>query len=170
MSDPNYITPRGLDRLLREINWLEKEERPRMVDEVEYAASLGDRSENAEYIYGKKRLRRIDSRRRYLIQRFEKVRVVDPAEMKGDKVNFGATVVLADEEGVEKTWRIYGEDEVDIAKGVLSWKSPIAIAIMGKEAGDEVTFKAPGGNREIEIVSVCFEPVEPLPEDLTFQL
>lgn len=171
MSDPNYITPRGLDRLRREIEWLEQEERPKIVAEVEYAASLGDRSENAEYIYGKKRLRRIDSRRRFLIGRLEKVRLVDPTLVaRKDRVAMGATVVLADEDGNEKTWRIYGEDEVDIENGVLSWKSPIALAILGKEEGDAVTFKTPGGKREVEIVSVRYEAVEPLPEKLDFQL
>ena len=167
---PNYITPRGLERLKREIDWLEKEERPRIVDEVEYAASLGDRSENAEYIYGKKRLRRIDSRRRLLIKRLQSVRVVDPATQSGDRVSFGATVVLADEDGNEKTWKIYGEDEVDVDNGVLSWKSPIAKAIFGKEEGDAVVFRAPKGVREIEIVEVRYEPCEPLPDDLDFQL
>ncbi len=167
---PNYITPNGLQRLTRELEWLEKEERPKIVAEVSYAASLGDRSENAEYIYGKKRLRKIDSRRRYLIGRLEKVRLVDPADISGDTVKFGATVVLADEEGEEKTWRIYGEDEVDVEGGVLSWRSPIATAIMGKEAGDGVSFRAPGGVREIEIVEVSFEAQEPLPADLAFKL
>jgi transcription elongation factor GreB len=167
---PNYITPNGLEKLTRELQWLEKEERPRIVAEVSYAASLGDRSENAEYIYGKKRLRKIDSRRRYLIGRLEKVRLVDPKDISGDEVKFGATVVLADEDGVEKTWRIYGEDEVDVEGGILSWRSPIARAIMGREAGDGVTFKAPGGVREIEIVEVSYQAQDPLPADLSFKL
>ncbi|MCB9676602.1 MAG: transcription elongation factor GreB [Alphaproteobacteria bacterium] len=167
---PNYITPNGLARLTRELEWLEKEERPRIVAEVAYAASLGDRSENAEYIYGKKRLRAIDSRRRFLIGRLEKVRVVNPADISGDTVKFGATVVIADENGDEKTWRIYGEDEVDVEGGILSWRSPIANAIMGKEEGDGVAFQAPGGKREIEIVSVAYEPQGPLPDKLEFKL
>ncbi|MEZ4316599.1 MAG: GreA/GreB family elongation factor [Myxococcota bacterium] len=167
---PNYITPNGLERLRREILWLEKDERPRIVAEVAYAASMGDRSENAEYIYGKKRLRAIDSRRRFLIGRLEKVRVVEPTAITGDTVKFGATVVLADEEGLEKTWRIYGEDEVDVEAGVLSWRSPIATAIMGKSEGDAVTFQAPGGKREIEIVAVSYDPQVPLPEVLEFKL
>ena len=170
MSHPNYITPNGLDRIRRELLWLEKEERPRVVREVSYAASLGDRSENAEYIYGKKRLRKIDSRRRFLIKRLEKARPVDPAQMSGPKVRFGATVVIEDEAGREQTWRIYGEDEVDVEGGVLSWRSPLAQALMGKEEGDGVTFRAPGGVREIEIVEVRYEPQAPLPEVLRFTM
>lgn len=167
---PNYITPNGLERLRREIAWLEGTERPKIVAEVAYAASLGDRSENAEYIYGKKRLRKIDSRRRFLIKRLESVRLVDPAIMSGEVVKFGATVVLEDEDGNEQTWRIYGEDEVDVEAGILSWRSPIARAIMGKAEGEAVTFQAPGGRREIEIVEVSYHPQEPLPEDLDFKL
>ncbi len=167
-SPPNYMTPQGYERIRRELQWLETEERPKVVKEVAYAASLGDRSENAEYIYGKKRLRQIDSRRGYLLKRLQKTQLVDPATQKGPVVRFGATVVLADEEGVEKTWRIYGEDEVDVDKGVISWRSPIAQAILGKEEGDGARFRAPGGMREVEIVEVRYEPCEPLPDDLDF--
>lgn len=167
---PNYITPNGLERLRREIDWLEKEERPGIVAEVQYAASLGDRSENAEYIYGKKRLRKIDSRRRFLIKRLEKVRLVDPGQMSGEIVKFGATVVLEDEEGEERTWRIYGEDEVDVEAGILSWQSPIARAIMGKPEGEAVAFQAPGGRREVEIVEIRYEAQRPLPDDVEFKL
>ena len=169
MSDhPNYITPYGYEHIRRELSWLEHEERPRVVAEVSYAASLGDRSENAEYIYGKMRLRQIDSRRRFLVKRLEKARLVDPATLSGEVVRFGATVVVADEEGEERTWRIYGEDEVDVAKGILSWRSPLAQALMGKEAGDGVRFQAPSGMREVEIVDVRFEPCPPVPNDLEF--
>jgi transcription elongation factor GreB len=168
MSDPNYITPSGYERMRRELDWLERSERPRIVAEVAYAASLGDRSENAEYIYGKKRLREIDRRRSFLLKRMEKMRLVDPATLSGDIVRFGATVVLTDEDGDEKTWRIYGEDEVDVAKGILSWKSPIARAILGKSAGEAARFEAPGGQREVEIVEVRYEPAPPVPDDLDF--
>ncbi len=170
MSHPNYITLNGLERIRRELLWLEKEERPRVVSEVSYAASLGDRSENAEYLYGKKRLRKIDSRRRFLIKRLEKARPVDPAQMSGDTVRFGATVVIEDEDGEQQTWRIYGEDEVDVEAGVLSWRSPLARALMGKTEGDSVSFSAPGGTREIELIEVSFEPQEPLPEVLRFTM
>jgi len=167
-SPPNYMTPRGYECIRRELEWLEGEERPKIVKEVAYAASLGDRSDNAEYRYGKKRLRQIDGRRGFLLKRLGKTQLVDPATQTGPMVRFGATVVLADEEGVEKTWRIYGEDEVDVDGGVISWRSPIAQAILGKEEGDEARFHAPGGWREVEIIEVRYEPCAPLPDDLAF--
>ena len=166
MSRPNVITKVGLDRIRRELQWLQKVERPRMVEEVAYAASLGDRSENAEYKYGKRRLREIDRRMRFLIGRMDHVQVVDPALQAGPKVLFGATVVVIDEDEREATWRLYGEDEVDVEAGILSWKSPIGRALMGKEAGEEVVFRAPAGLRELEIVDVRYEPQEPLAEGL----
>jgi transcription elongation factor GreB len=166
-DEPNYITPTGYERLRRELLWLDQEERPRVTAEVSYAASLGDRSENAEYIYGKKRLREIDSRRRFLVKRLEKARVVDPAQVMGPVIRFGATVVLEDEKG-ERTWRIYGEDEVDVERGILSWRSPIARAILGKKEGDSARFEAPGGQREVEILEVRYEPAPELPEVLDF--
>ena len=165
---PNYITPYGYERMRRELLWLDHEERPRVVAEVSYAASLGDRSENAEYIYGKKRLREIDRRRRYLVKRLEKARMVDPSTLSDEVVRFGATVVLEDENGEERTWRIYGEDEVDVHAGILSWRSPLARALMGKEAGDAARIHAPGGVREVEIVEVRYEPVPEVPADLKF--
>lgn len=168
MDDPNYITGFGYERLRRELDWLDRVERPRVTAEVSYAASLGDRSENAEYIYGKKRLREIDARRRFLVKRLEKARLVDPSILSGTIVRFGATVVLADEKGDERTWRIYGEDEVDVAAGILSWKSPIARAIFGKNEGDTARFEAPGGLREIEIVSVSYEAAPIFPEHWDF--
>ncbi len=166
MGEPNYITPVGLERLTREIDWLQKAERPRIVREVTFAASLGDRSENAEYIYGKRRLREIDSRLRFLIGRLDNIVVIDPGAGKGPAVRFGATVVLADEQGDQRTWRIYGEDEVNLERGVLSCRSPIARALMGKTAGHDVKFEAPGGKREVELIEVRWEAQEPLPVDL----
>jgi transcription elongation factor GreB len=169
MSDePNYITPRGYERIQRELDWLERTERPRIVAEVSYAASLGDRSENAEYIYGKKRLREIDRRRGFLLKRLERARLVDPATQTGDVVRFGATVTLEDEHGQTRTWRIYGEDEVDVEGGILSWKSPIARALAGRREGDTARFEAPGGVREVEVVEVRYEPCPPLPEHIDF--
>lgn len=131
---------------------------------------MGDRSENAEYIYGKKRLRKIDGRRRFLVKRLEKARPVDPMDVDSDVVRFGATVVVEDEEGLEATWRIYGEDEVNVEAGILSWKSPLAKAILGKKEGDDATFRAPGGNREVVVVRVSYDPQEPLGDDLRFSL
>ncbi len=151
------MTPRGFERLRRELEWLDHEERPRIVAEVSYAASLGDRSENAEYIYGKKRLREIDARRTFLVKRLERARVVDPASIDATVVRFGCTVTVADENGAEKTWRIYGEDEVDVEAGILSWKSPLARALHGKGEGEVARFEAPGGLREVEIMAVRYE-------------
>ncbi len=165
---PNYLTLMGIERIRRELLWLEKEERPRIVAEVAYAASLGDRSDNAEYRYGKRRLRHIDSRRRFLIKRLEIARPVDLSLLGGSVVNFGATVVVADEEGDEKTWKLYGEDEVDVEAGVLSWRSPVGLALLGKQEGDEVVFQAPAGKRTLELIEVRYEPQEPLPDDLDF--
>lgn len=166
MGDPNFITPVGLERIQRELAWLQKSERPRITREVTFAASLGDRSENAEYIYGKKRLREIDARMRHLIGRLDNVQIVNPALIKGTQVRFGATVTIVDEDGAEKTWKIYGEDEVNIELGILSCKSPIAKALIGKQEGDSVKFLAPGGTREVEITRVIYEPQPPLPDDL----
>ena len=168
MPDPNYITPRGLALLRAELSWLERTERPKIVAEVAWAASLGDRSENAEYHYGKKRLRQIDARRRFLLKRLEIARPVDPLAVGGNTILFGATVVLADENGDERTWFIYGEDEVDVDNGILSWRSPLGRALMGKEEGDEVSFHAPGGRRELEVVDVRYEPCLPMPDPLEF--
>jgi len=167
VSTPNYVTPNGGERLRREMEWLQREERPHVVREVTEAAAQGDRSENAEYIYGKKRLRAIDKRMRFLMGRLGNVIVVDPAEQDGIRVLFGATVVIANEEGEERSWRIYGEDEVDVDRGILSWKSPLGRALLGKEEGDEVTYRAPGGMHAVEIVAVRYEAQEPLGE-LTF--
>lgn len=168
MSRQNVITRRGLAKILSEIAWLQKVERPRITAEVSWAASLGDRSENAEYIYGKKRLREIDRRMRYLIGRLDHVVEVDPAaqaQRAGDSIAFGATVEIALEDGTERTYRLFGEDEVDVERGILSWKSPIARALLGKEEGDEVTYQAPGGPRSLEVLAVRYEPQDPLPED-----
>ena len=164
MANPNYMTPRGVMRMQKELHWLDSVERPKVVAEVAYAAALGDRSDNAEYRFGKGKLRQIDGRRTFLVKRLRIARVVNPIQVLGDKVKFGATVIVEDEKGEEKTWRIYGEDEVDVARGIISWKSPLAKALMGKEGGDSVTFKAPGRVRELELLDVRFEEQEPLEE------
>jgi transcription elongation factor GreB len=166
LSNINYITQRGMDRILRELNWLRKDERPRITAEVSWAASLGDRSDNAEYRYGKRRLRKIDGRIHFLIGRFDNVIAVDVSKQSGDRVLFGASVLVEDMCGDKVTWRIYGEDEVNIDLGILSWRSPLARALIGKEAGDEVRYLAPGGGRSVEVLEVTFVPQEPLPEGL----
>ena len=154
---PVYISPAGYKRILDEYQWLLKSERPRITAEVAYAASLGDRSENAEYIYGKKRLREIDSRLRFLGKRLEVMEVVDPTQFKGEIVRFGATVEIEDEDdGAVSRWTILGEDEVDTANRVISYVSPVGKALMGKKVGDAVAFDTPGGRREVTILSVTF--------------
>jgi transcription elongation factor GreB len=155
-----------LERIRRELAWLQKVERPRMVREVAYAASLGDRSDNAEYKYGKGRLREIDRRMRYLMGRLDHVQPIDPAAQTGESIKFGATVVVADEEGVEQTWRLFGEDEVAVEHGILSFKSPLGGALLGKREGDEVQFDAPRGRRVLEIVTVRYDAQPPLREGL----
>ncbi len=154
---PAYITPRGHQALLDEYTFLMKDERPRITREVQYAASLGDRSENAEYQYGKKRLREIDRRLRYLQKRLEGVEVVDPTQYHGlDVVRFGATVVVEDEAGDEKTYEIVGKDEIDANAGRISYQSPLGKALIGCGEGDEVRFTAPGGSRMLALVAVSY--------------
>ena len=153
----NYITANGLLRIQRELHWLQTVERPKITREVGEAAAMGDRSENAEYIYGKKRLRQIDGRMRYLMSCLNKIEPIEIGLIRADKVLFGATVTVEDEEGVAKTWRIYGEHEVDVDKGILSWISPLGRALMGKQVGDGVRFKAPSGWRELEVVDLRYE-------------
>lgn len=156
VSDPNYITPEGARKLTEELQHLRSVERPRTVQEVADAAAQGDRSENAEYIYGKKRLREIDRRLNYLAKRLDKAVLVDPKQQKGDKVFFGATVEIEDESGTRSTYVIVGEDETDSARGRISWRSPVGRALLGKRAGDAVLVRRPAGETEIEIVSVRY--------------
>jgi len=153
---PVYITPEGYKKIVEEYNWLHSTERPRITAEVSYAASLGDRSENSEYLYGKKRLREIDKRIHFLRTRLEKIEPVDPAQFTGDSVLFGATVVIEDEDGREQTWTIRGEDEVDMAAKVISYVSPLGRALIGQQVGDTVRFLSPGGERELTILSVRY--------------
>ncbi|MFZ5478678.1 MAG: transcription elongation factor GreB [Myxococcota bacterium] len=153
---PSYISPAGHKRIVDEYNWLLHKERPRITAEVAYAASLGDRSENSEYLYGKKRLREIDKRLHFLLKRLESMEVVDPTKFTGDTVRFGATVEFEDENGEAQTWTILGEDEVDTEKRVISYVAPLGRALMGKSVGDSVTFETPKGKREVVILSVAF--------------
>ncbi|WP_394837870.1 transcription elongation factor GreB [Pendulispora rubella] len=155
MADPNYITKEGAKRLQDELGYLRSQERPKVVQEVADAAAQGDRSENAEYIYGKKRLREIDRRMRFLTKRLEAVQVVtEPAST--DRIFFGATVEVEDEEGVRASYRIVGEDEIDLKRGHISWRSPIGRALLKKEEGDVVTLRRPNGEIELTIVSVRY--------------
>lgn len=153
---PVYITPAGYKKIVDEYNWLHTTERPRITAEVAYAASLGDRSENSEYLYGKRRLREIDRRLHFLRTRLEKIEVVDPSAYSGGTVRFGATVDIEDEDGEAQTWTIRGEDEVDMEHHVISYVSPLGQALLGREDGDTVTFQSPRGRREVTITGVRY--------------
>lgn len=156
MSQPNYITPHGVQKLKEELEYLLKEDRPKVVATVAWAASNGDRSENADYIYGKRRLREIDRRIGFLTKRIESALVVDPKEHRTDKVVFGATVEIEYESGEVKAYQIVGEDEIETQQGKISWKSPMAKALLGKQQGDEVLVKKPGGQSWVEILKILF--------------
>lgn len=157
MSTPNYITPAGLQALKDELKELIQKERPALVKTVAWAASNGDRSENADYIYGKRRLREIDRRVAFLTDKIETAQVVDPATMTGDKVVFGMYVTVEDEEGEEKTYQIVGEDEINVEAGKISWKSPVAKALLGKKNGDIAVIQKPSGPVEVTILD-CHPP------------
>ena len=153
----NYMTPEGFERLRDELNQLMRKERPEVVKVVTWAAGNGDRSENGDYIYGKKRLREIDRRVRYLSKRLANAEVVDPAKRaKTDQVFFGATVTTANGDNKERTVKIVGVDEVDLAKGHVSWISPIAKALMRAHEGDVVNLRTPTSLEELEIVKVRY--------------
>ena len=156
----NYLTPLGWRRMRDELAWLVKTERPEVTGVVSWAAKLGDRSENADYQYGKKRLREIDRRIRYLTKRLEAAEVVDPSTREDtDQVFFGATVTYAGESGEERTVRIVGIDETDPARHYVSWISPIARALIKAREGDTVVLRTPGGEEEIEILEVRYEEI-----------
>ena len=153
----NYITPGGHRRLQEELTRLWKVERPEMVTTVAWAASNGDRSENGDYIYGKKRLREIDRRIRFLSKRLDEAVVVDNAGKTHDRVRFGATVTFEDASGDEREVTIVGVDELDPANGRVSWRSPLARALLGARTGDTVTVRAPRGAERLEVVAIRYE-------------
>ncbi|MBI3897219.1 MAG: transcription elongation factor GreB [Gammaproteobacteria bacterium] len=153
----NYITPAGHARLKNELEQLVNKERPKVVETVAWAASNGDRSENGDYIYGKRRLREIDRRIRFLIRRLEKAEIVHPQRQNTEQVFFGATVSVCDQENVEQTIAIVGLDEVDPARGYVSWVSPIAKALLKARVGDVVRLQTPAGIRELEILKIQYQ-------------
>lgn len=157
MATSNYVTPAGAQKLADELVRLTSVERPRVVQEVAEAAAQGDRSENAEYIYGKKRLREIDRRIRFLTRRLDDAVVVKPEESPRDMVYFGATVQVEDEDGVRKTYRLVGVDEADPACGALSWQSPVGRALLRKKVGDVVSVQRPAGEIDLEIIAIRYE-------------
>ena len=153
----NYMTPTGYARLREELLDLIDNERPKVVEAVHWAASNGDRSENGDYLYGKKRLREIDRRIRFLTKRLEIAEVVDPSLHAGsEQVFFGATVTYVDDEGVERTVTIMGIDEADSRESQVRWISPVARALLKAHVGDEVLLPTPGGVRSLEVVSVTY--------------
>jgi len=159
----NYMTPGGFTRMKDELDRLVQKERPELVATVSWAAGNGDRSENGDYIYGKKRLREIDRRIRFLIRRLDRAEVVDPAAPRdddsADRVFFGATVTVADSQGRERTVSIVGIDEIDTPRGYVSWISPMARALLKAREGDTVAVRTPAGPEELEIVSVRYLPL-----------
>lgn len=155
-KEKNYITPKGLKTLQDEYDLLTKVERPEVTKIVAWAASLGDRSENADYIYGKKRLREIDRRTRFLSKRIELAFVVDPTKTVSEKIQFGATVILEDEEGLRKTVSIVGVDEIDTKKNRISWRSPLGSSLIGFKVGDTIDVQIPQGLLSYEIIEILY--------------
>src|SRR4249919_290400 len=166
----NYITPSGLERLKHEHRFLLTRERPAVVEVVAWAASNGDRSENADYQYGKRRRRQIDGRIRFLTKRIEAAEVVDPEAPRAGQPErrafFGATVRYANAAGAERVVSIVGTDEVDLNRNHISWVSPLGRALMKSAAGDSVVLQAPGGKEHLMVLDVCYQriSVEPFRE------
>jgi len=153
----NYMTPGGFAALQEELRRLFREERPKIVEIVSWAAGNGDRSENGDYLYGKKRLREIDRRVRYLTKRLESAEVVDPRKQQGlDKVFFGATVTYAHGDGTEHTVTLVGPDEADLSQGKISWISPVARTLMKSRAGDTVELRTAAGPERLAVLSVRY--------------
>jgi transcription elongation factor GreB len=151
----NYITPAGFRKLSDELTFLHTKKRPEVVGALADAAAEGDRSENAEYIYRKRQLREIDRRMRFLSKRLDDVQVVDPTKQaRVDRVFFGATITVEDDQGASHVYRIVGQDEVDGAAGDISWKSPVGRALLGKAEGDSVVVRWHAGTRELTIAGI----------------
>jgi len=157
----NYITPAGYQSLRDELDQLWKVERPVLVNTITWAASNGDRSENGDYIYGKKRLREIDRRIRFLSKRMDNAVVVDPEQrVNCDQIFFGATVTVCRQDGAECIYSIVGVDEANAGRGLISWVSPLARALLKARAGDVVTLHVPGGVEELEVIEVAYLPIK----------
>jgi len=156
----NYMTPKGAETLRGELRQLMQVERPKIVEVVHWAAGNGDRSENGDYIYGKKRLREIDRRIRFLSKRLENAEIIDPKSQKADRVFFGATVTVSTEEEGEKIYRIVGIDETDASQGKISWISPVGKALLKARAGDTVTLRSPKGEVDLEVLKVEYKEID----------
>jgi transcription elongation factor GreB len=154
---PRFITPEGLKRIRDEYDELFGVERPKVVEVVSWAASLGDRSENADYLYGKRRLREIDRRLAHLARIMKAAKVVDPAEQPTrDQVRFGATVEVADEDDNRRTLTIVGDDEADASSGRIGWSAPLARALIGARIGDERIVRLPAGEKSYEMMAITY--------------
>ena len=156
----NYITPGGAKRLRDELHELVNTTRPKITEIVSWAASLGDRSENGDYIYNKRKLREIDRRIRFLTKRLEIAEIVDPGSIQSDRVHFGATVTIRNENDELKTYTIIGVDETDVKRGRISWISPLGSTLLKAKVGDTLTFRSPKGEEDLEIVEIRYVPVE----------
>jgi transcription elongation factor GreB len=156
-SRPRFITPQGLSRIRAEYDELLGTERPKLVETITWAAANGDRSENGDYIYGRKRLREIDRRLGYLGKVLKTAKVVDPAAQSSrDQVRFGATVELADEDDNRRTLTIVGDDETDASAGRIGWSAPVSRALIGAKVGDERIVRLPAGEKSYEIVEINY--------------
>ena len=155
----NYITPAGHQKLVDELNTLILNERPEVLRIIQWAAGNGDRSENADYLYGRKRLREIDKRSNFLRKRIEAAIIINPKTIQSNQVKFGATVIVINEDSTQKTYSIVGQDEIDTKNNLISWKSPIGRSLMGLEAGDSCEVKTPSGISELEIIRVEYKKI-----------
>ena len=157
MTNPRFITPAGFARIRAEYQQLFAEERPKLVETIAWAAANGDRSENGDYIYGRKRLREIDRRLGYLAKVMKQARLVDPAaQPTRDQIRFGATVELADEDDERRTLTIVGDDEADASSGLIGWSAPLARALIGARLGDERVVRLPAGDKSYEIIAISY--------------
>jgi transcription elongation factor GreB len=155
----NYITPKGHQRLVDELNHLVLKERPEITKVIQWAAGNGDRSENADYLYGKRRLREIDKRSNFLRKRIESALIINPTLITSDEIKFGATVTVADEDGNKRVYSIVGTDEINLEKNFISWLSPIGKSLMGKEVDDIAVVKSPKGEFELEIINLEYKEI-----------
>ncbi|NCN27422.1 transcription elongation factor GreB [bacterium] len=166
MKQKLYITPETYAKLRDELSFLLKTERSKIVKAVTDAAAMGDRSENAEYIYGKRRLREIDRRVRFLQKRLSTAEIVDSSTLDTSKIAFGLSTKLRDSEGQHYQYRIVGPDDVDPTKGYITYNSPIGKSLLGKSIGDELTVQRPKGSIELEVLEIFLETEEPSSDDL----
>lgn len=155
-NSPRFITPGGFTRMRAEYEQLFSIERPKLVEVISWAAANGDRSENGDYIYGRKRLREIDRRLAHLAKVMKAAKIVDPAAQSTDQVRFGATVELADEQGDRRTATIVGDDESDATEGRIGWSAPLARALIGARVGDDRTVRLPSGERTYEVIAIVY--------------